>query len=483
MDITRYVLTQEQPKNPIGFNAIGPIGFRRYRQAFQTILTSPWFRRVWIVQEVANARAATIYCGPLHVPAEVFAFGATLSGVECPPHCQAILDIMPGLRRKTSWWSKKPDFYTILWKFSKAKATQEHDMIYALLGLCPPAIEKVLVDYTKPIKCVIRDAISFICGFDTGDLELEAFNTAKGFAINIERLHQNVLVAMMRPSHLHLVGQFLQENEGYCQITPELQNTLNGFSKAGSVAAVGLLSQIGRGPNLRSWKSRETLLHAAVSGGHFAVVQRLLDSGARCDTRSSNGQTPLHAAVNGGHLTIVQRLLDNGAPTDTQDCRGKTPLLVAATGGHFAIFQRLLYSGARYDIQDSDGKTPLHAAANGGHLDIVQRLLDIGAPSDTQNIRGKTPLFAAAIGGHLAIVQRLLDSGARCDTRDSDGKTPLHAAASGGRLDIVQRLLDSGARSDIQDIKGQTPHDKALIWRNYEVAKLLRERGTRCSSE
>ncbi|KAI1166695.1 heterokaryon incompatibility protein-domain-containing protein [Nemania serpens] len=42
------------------------------RQALEYILGQSWFKRVWIIQEVANARDALVYCGSRHVSATVF---------------------------------------------------------------------------------------------------------------------------------------------------------------------------------------------------------------------------------------------------------------------------------------------------------------------------------------------------------------------------------------------------------------------------
>ncbi|KAF2177019.1 HET-domain-containing protein, partial [Zopfia rhizophila CBS 207.26] len=121
------------------------------RKGTELLLERPWFQRVWILQEVANANAAVVCTGNRSVPARIFALTPWLTGVRPKPHCQAVLDIMPGRSRKDSWWSQKRDLYTLLVKFNGSKASDERDMIYALLGISSDARDNdsLRADYTK----------------------------------------------------------------------------------------------------------------------------------------------------------------------------------------------------------------------------------------------------------------------------------------------------------------------------------------------
>ena len=74
----------------------------RWREGMVFLLGRPWFRRIWILQEIANARVATVICGKKSVSARTFAQFPSLLGLQLQPHCQAVLDIMPGLSREES---------------------------------------------------------------------------------------------------------------------------------------------------------------------------------------------------------------------------------------------------------------------------------------------------------------------------------------------------------------------------------------------
>ncbi|KAF4621538.1 hypothetical protein G7Y89_g14534 [Cudoniella acicularis] len=136
----------------------------RQRHGLEAIFERPWFRRVWILQEVANARAAIVICGVKSVSAQIFALGPSLTGLTPDAHCQSILDIMPGKPREKFWWSKKRDLHTLLSKFRKSSASDPRDNIYALLGLSSDAYDSDLLqpDYSKSMRDVMNDTASFL---------------------------------------------------------------------------------------------------------------------------------------------------------------------------------------------------------------------------------------------------------------------------------------------------------------------------------
>jgi hypothetical protein len=138
----------------------------RQREGLTSLLDRSWFKRVWILQEVANARAAEVICGTKSVSARIFALIPSLMGITPDPHCQAVLDIMPGPSRKSSWWTQKRNLQTLLLKFGKSEASDPRDLIYALLGMSSDACDTDLlqVNYEKSVQEVIHDAALFLFG-------------------------------------------------------------------------------------------------------------------------------------------------------------------------------------------------------------------------------------------------------------------------------------------------------------------------------
>jgi hypothetical protein len=136
------------------------------RKGLDLLLSRPWFRRVWILQEIANAKRANIWCGTKSVKSHTFAIAPSLIGIKPERHCQAVLDIMPGQLREETWWSESRDLYNLLLKFKESEASDQRDKVYALLGISSDArdTDSLRPDYTKDLKKVIHDTSSFLFG-------------------------------------------------------------------------------------------------------------------------------------------------------------------------------------------------------------------------------------------------------------------------------------------------------------------------------
>ncbi|KAF2726407.1 HET-domain-containing protein, partial [Polyplosphaeria fusca] len=134
------------------------------RTGLRQLLNRQWFTRVWILQETANAQEATVYCGTMSIPAEAFSRAPSLIGENPKPHCQAILDIMPGTSRSGSWWGQRRDLCTLLRRFQSSKATDERDKIYALLGMSTSSVDRqsIVIDYQTPTHEVVHKVMTYL---------------------------------------------------------------------------------------------------------------------------------------------------------------------------------------------------------------------------------------------------------------------------------------------------------------------------------
>jgi hypothetical protein len=137
------------------------------------LLARSWFKRVWVLQEVANARRAVVCSGTKSVSTRIFALAPQLLDMNPEPHCQAVLDIMPGHLRKESWWNRDRDLYTLLKKFRGSQASDPRDMIYALLEISSDAqnTNSLRADYTKDCKQVVLDTASFLFSLSAGEYQ------------------------------------------------------------------------------------------------------------------------------------------------------------------------------------------------------------------------------------------------------------------------------------------------------------------------
>ncbi|KAF4968194.1 hypothetical protein FSARC_4384 [Fusarium sarcochroum] len=140
-----------------------------------SFMKKPWFTRVWILQEVANARKALVECNYGNIHAKTFAILPQLLGVEVDDQCQAVLDIMPGPAKLSSWWSQERNLCTLLWRFRGCQATDPRDRVYALLGMASDMTDKTIqADYSKDEQSVVEDLWRYIF-----DEELSIYDSDK----------------------------------------------------------------------------------------------------------------------------------------------------------------------------------------------------------------------------------------------------------------------------------------------------------------
>jgi ankyrin repeat protein len=389
---------------------------REQKKGLEDLMTRSWFDRVWIIQEVANARAANVACSTKTVLARTFALFPNLCGFTPSQHCQAILDVMPGPTRENSWWKKSHDLNTLLLRFRGSQASDPRDRIYALLGISSDRPTKdsaapnfPVPNYENSEVAAVQDAISFLLQLHTG-IEGRIYSPAWTLADFLQRL--DVL-------------------------------------------------------------TNETCAQAAEDGSHATVKFLLSSRDADPNFKNKEGQTPLLRAAKGGHESIVKLLLNTGkVDVNFQDKGGQTPLLQAAERGYESIVELLLNTGkAKANISNEKSQTPFLRAAQNGHSRVVRLFIERGeADIIVQDMYGRFPLLEASKNGDKATVEHLLGTGA-CDTdmEDKNSWNSLFTAAITGHEAIVQMLLQA------KDRKSSTISQKAVLQKEKKVAFELLE--------
>jgi hypothetical protein len=123
---------------------------------------------------------------------------------------------------------------------------------------------------------------------------------------------------------------------------------------------------------LVAWDVNEDLLDAARKGD-LDTVKALIEKGAPIEAKTSYGQTPLYLAAMKGHEAVVQFLLDKGAKSDVTDTFYKASILnLVMEGKHYAVAKMIIAKGGDADAQ-------LKAVAD--QADLVQVVLEKGKPS------------------------------------------------------------------------------------------------------
>ncbi|KAK4228870.1 ankyrin repeat-containing domain protein [Podospora fimiseda] len=496
----------------------------RGRRALIQLFKRPWFQRVWIIQEVFNAKRAVIRCGLYTVPTRTFVMAPWLVRVEIDTHIQAVLDIMPGYLRATSWWRDRPNLETLLNKFRKCKATDPRDKIYALIGIASDTGSQTILE-GSPYEVSETQAVCATVRY----LLVEQFPDAKTSILRTQTPSWDVECLFSGPhlSHLPLavltwavdygltnVASYLLErtdfgldstlftieDPGLLSVTdnfdmPEMavesilgrggadigsenkqKNILCIAARKGDIAMVAcLLDHAGAGMEVENGETLAAALSAALQEGHDSVGRLLLERGAQVNQRSSTGEperTPLYVAANKGHASIVEFLVSLNTPQDR--IVNAAALRVAAHQGHSEVVSVLLRSDAFQENDMENQATLLLIACKGGpgHMEIAQLALDAGADPLTMNDQGFSALCISCKHGCADIVRILLERGANVDTIDSSGTSVLWISCFYGRADVVRILLDAGADPN------QTIDEKSPLWiacqeGHYDVVSML----------
>jgi ankyrin repeat protein len=476
------------------------------REGLDMLLKRPWFSRVWILQEISNAKKASIWCGTKSVRARTFALAPSLIGVKPERHCQAVLDIMPGRLRGETWWSESRDLYNLLLKFSESEASDPRDKVYALLGISSDAsdINSLRPDYTKDLQEVIRDTSSFL--FGPSDV---SYNTMSELLENLTSRTATSFLGLVETSDIRAVEQFLMRRGLEVPLSEDMIKGAVGNEGSGRDIISFLLQERGSevkmtegvikaaAANARSGRAIMNLLrlheyagefevtklvvdafYAASAGGHEAVVELLLDMSADVNAQGGHYGNALYAASAGGQEAVVKLLLDKGADANAPGAYYDNVLQAASYGGHETVVNLLLDKGADVNVRGGHYGNALNAASFGGHEAVVNLLLDKGADVNAPGAYYYyNALQAASAGGHEAVVKLLLDKGAHINAQGGHYGNALNAASAGGQEAVVKLLLDPGAHVNAPGVYYDNALQAASYGGHEAVVKLLLDKG------
>ena len=190
------------------------------------------------------------------------------------------------------------------------------------------------------------------------------------------------------------------------------------------------------------WNS--TMVHAAASGGHTAVIRALLKRNASFREVNGVNLTAIQLAAQNGHLDVVKLLYYSGSNAD------HLCLQYAAHAGHTDVAKFLMKIGILDTCMPCDGifywlgnKVRYQAGLSNNFNDSHGYIL----ADDDYRIKCQSALHLAVAEKHTEVVKLLLsveDNTIHC--KDFTGRTPLHEAIRQNHVEISELLIRSGAR-------------------------------------
>jgi len=214
----------------------------------------------------------------------------------------------------------------------------------------------------------------------------------------------------------------------------------------------------------------------AAKTGDFPGLERIVGN-TDVDQATIDGTTALHWAVHRDDAAMVDLLLDAGAKPTLTNRYDFPPIYFAAVNGNASILKRLLAVGADPDTTVPGGETVLMTASRTGDPAVIAALLSAGADANAINDAGQTALMWAAAANNAEAVAALVAGGAELAMRTEKGLDALLFAARAGRIEAVTALLDAGADVGATLATGESALELALVNTHWDIAHLLLDRG------
>ncbi|KAI0431688.1 heterokaryon incompatibility protein-domain-containing protein [Xylaria sp. FL1042] len=245
-------------------------------RGLEELLKRPWFRRVWILQEVANARRALVCCGAISVRAQVFAMAPILLRVDLDYHVESVFQLMPTFSGKNLQETRSRNLCSALLGFRGSESSDPRDKIFALLGLCggqyPDPNSWIVPDYTQTESEVIHITASYIMGesdkqylLEIDELQRETSHLKSemdlqsapdllpsnidqflwDLAHSSDRYMEILLAKILSKMNIEVLRSFLGRRENKIPINPRMLEAVE-LGKSNKLERVSLLFQHGR---------------------------------------------------------------------------------------------------------------------------------------------------------------------------------------------------------------------------------------------
>jgi ankyrin repeat protein len=386
----------------------------------------PYWRRLWILQEIVFARRIWLMCGDRISPWQPFRdtllsiqrfFAATVSvrpmlgdSFESTSILNSPAMTIVGLTERRA---HSRSLHVLLFNTKFLQCAERLDKVYALLNIAGAGGGTIQPDY----DAVIEDLLN----------------------------------AVLRNYHKSKLPESLEKVVNQCDALEELfdleQSSMfrrNGVLHVGTGTSATNKSEIHFGPSGMPITWWWILAHGHTQLEHIFWHEFAPDI-----------LSFYHEAAEAGEVFALEALFDRAEFDVYFDRKNSQPLILAARNGHTDVIRLLLQKGLHdrpnfvsypYDA----GPNALCIAISQGYHATVEALVITGAEIDTANRDGIAPLVYAVIHGRLDIVQLLLDHGANVDG-GTDG-TSLSKSAEYDRFEIFELLLHRGARFSARDV-------------------------------
>lgn len=216
-------------------------------EGLREILSRPWFQRVWVIQEVLNARNAVLYCGSKAVSSDVFVRACEMLLHKDDHLRQGVLDFMPGHRRDDRGTSKS-SLYDLLLQFKHLEAADSRDRIFALLSMVDnrPSEKSISPDYSMSERDLIRVVIAKLCFCELSSVPTPPYDTIDELISNLNPIDNGLVGKILEVSQDIDLEALLQYGSRYIRIDHFLVESASRNKTKGNEMVKLLLNAIGQ---------------------------------------------------------------------------------------------------------------------------------------------------------------------------------------------------------------------------------------------
>ncbi|KAI0864347.1 heterokaryon incompatibility protein-domain-containing protein [Xylaria cubensis] len=203
----------------------------RQTEGLAYLLLSPFFRRVWILQEVASVRRASIFCGTCSVLAHIFAIVARIENATTNAHILAVIDLMQKSLDNTLNLLQGKSIASLLVQFRESESSDERDRIYALLGLCEAGENAgaLTPDYTNSLEEVVQRTLRYIYG-DYISIFLSHLNTIPMLLDQLEKPSSTVIEKLLKGKRSEdAFCEYINATEGPIELSEKFSMRFLGY--------------------------------------------------------------------------------------------------------------------------------------------------------------------------------------------------------------------------------------------------------------
>lgn len=285
--------------------------------------------------------------------------------------------------------------------------------------ICSFLIDPIRFGYKKLVDLLISKGITLTCdsmavAIEKGDLGLIQLHRSSGvnYRYSSNKFFDNTSLALAYKNGSIDVAEYILNDE--YDLGQDF-DAINALICRNDRDKVELLLNLGTKVNYTRDRLDNSPIFIASTIGNFEIIKLLVEYGADCNIKDSNGKTVLHHLFQETYFRRYKHKLSQQEKID--------------------IIDYFLNLGLDIDAVDNDGSTLLHCHCHGRDgTEILERLILRGAQINTPDRFGMTPLLQASKNGTIDAIKLLLRNGADLEARNCEGSNCYLVAIEGGNL-------------------------------------------------